>query len=397
MFNSDADANWRRRGAELVAAALDATSLGALLDFLPSVEPMLVWAELKSLAADGDPRAAALLTSERSAAPPSPLPIAHPLDYDWRFTAGTNDALIATLAADSIPGEILVYLGAPTTWEAARRALPDRRHILFDRNARRADATADDELYVVDLLTDDVPELNAAVAVVDPPWYPEHHVAFLTKARRCLRNGGRIHASFPTEMTRPGVLAERANIVQNVARMGLSVVDEVSLHFRYETPPFERAAFDAAGLGVVPDAWRRGDLLIFASTYVRSEPRSSVAPASELWEITVLRGVPVAVRGLARAVGTSLLVAAVDGATLPSVSRRHPARRDAALWTSRNRVYLSSNPGVLAAVIHALVAEADPVEASRRAGFAGEQEDVQSAAKAIGDLVELERSEHGLR
>jgi hypothetical protein len=344
-----------------------------------------------------DQRAAALVPRAAGKQEPSPLPISHPLCFDWRFTDETNDQFIRLLAHSTEAGAVIGYCGSPTTWRAARRSLPDRRHVLLDSEAARyasidGQDNREGEAYTVTIGREPLPALAVNVTVVDPPWYPEYHEAFLAASACLLTPGGVVHASFPPPLTRPGVLAERAIIVENALRAGLMVEEVSPLALRYQTPPFEVAAYAAAGLAAVPSAWRRGDLLT-----LRKHDSASGAPAppvpDEGWVFVTIDEIPIAVRPAVASAG-ALLEPAIAGATLPTVSRRHSARARAMLWSSRNRIYRSCEPALVTAVVVGLAEGIEP--ATIAAAQNAKEELGVRLAKRINDLVLRERKEHGL-
>ena len=391
MSNSAAEAVnlWQEAVDRLVRASLPAATFADLLEELPSIDPLTVSQSLERQFAD-DGRARELFLPTSVVRTRSPLPIAHPLNFDWRYSEGTNDDLVRRLSVVTESGDAIGYFGAPTTWRAARQSLPDRRHVLFDRDAARHAETGA-EAYVISIGRQTLPMIPLRAAVVDPPWYPEYHDAFLAAAGSIVAIGGVVYASFPPPLTRPGVTAERANIVQNAVRAGLLVEDVSPLVLRYETPPFEAAAFAAAGLESVPEAWRRGDLL----TFCRQGAFATIALAlpDEGWQFVTIDQIPLAVRDAVTGAG-ELFAPAVVGATLPTVSRRHPARAEAALWSSRNRIYGSREPALLAAVVLALAEGAADLMAASVGDE--EQEKVAALANEVRDLVRIERKEHGL-
>lgn len=379
-----------------------ADGVAELLEALPSIDPLAVQGALRRIG-KREPRAAGLLQAIHKAVAPvtSQQPIAHPLEFDWRFTPETAGGLAARVAADTSAGESILYLGAPTVFDLASSRFSDRHHTLLDMSRRRLPVRRPGaDVYPVDLLDDELPVLRpAAAAIADPPWYPEHMTAFLHAASSLLAAGGSVIASFPPLLTRPGAAAERARILQESVRAGLVVTDVQPLILRYRTPPFERAAFAAAGVGGVPDAWRRGDMLVLSKER-EPAPRPAVAIKQERWIFFEIDEIPIAVHGsaaAARCVPTRLLEAR---GTLASVSRRDPARRDAVLWSSRNRIYRSAAPALVAEVTAALATKADPVVAVEsllgRSIGAAEQEAVSAATNQLSDLVRLERQEHGL-
>lgn len=380
---------WQVEVDRLVRESMTAATFADLLEELPSIDPLTVWQSLERQFAHEECAAAFSLPPSKVRSP-SPLPVAHPLNFDWRYSERTNDDLVNRLSAATTSGNTIGYFGAPTTWRAARQNLPDRRHVLFDRDAARH-AEPGAEVYVIAIGRQTLPTIPLDAAVVDPPWYPEYHDAFLAAAATVVAVGGVVYASFPPLLTRPGVSAERANIVQNAVSAGLIGEEVFPLSLRYETPPFEAAAFAAAGLKFVPQAWRRGDLLTFRR--LGACATSASALPDEGWQFVTIDQIPLAVRATV-AGGEELFAPAISGATLPTVSRRHPARVHAALWSSRNRIYGSREPALLTAVVLSLdEGLADP---SVGAVDAEEQEKVIALANEVRDLVRIERKEHGL-
>lgn len=379
----------------------------ALLQRLPSIDPLVVRDALQRRAEEGSARAAALAASaaqENGARAPSPRPIAHPLDYDWRFADETAANLVEQLPPVTGAGDAIGYLGAPAAFAVGVRALPERDHVLLDRCARWPRPPSDRcRIISIDLLRDPLPALELAAAVLDPPWYREYHEAFLWAAAMLLRPGGLALVSFPPPIMRPAVAAERAELLQNAVRAGLLVEHAEPLALRYATPPFERAAFAAAGVRAVPDDWRRGDMLIMRKTRAGIAPRPATPSREPDWLFIEVDDIPLAVREVApesETIDARLLEPAVRGAVLPTVSRRDPARADAVLWSSRNRIYKSSAPTTLRTLVTTLASEDDSVRAVERTlerPLTGvEEENLLAAANQLRELIATEREEHGL-
>jgi hypothetical protein len=269
---------------------------------------------------------------------------------------------------------------------------------------RWASVTADAARIIsIDLLRDPLPALELDAALLDPPWYPEYHDAFLWAGASLLRPHGLVLASFPPLSMRPGAAAEREQILRNAVPAGLVVEDVEPLALRYATPPFERAAFAAAGVFAVPDDWRRGDMLTLRKAHAGTVERPAPPSDRPEWEIIAIDEIPIAVRSpgqVSDIVAMPLLESAVPGATLPTVSRRDSARAAAALWSSRNRIYRSRAATVLRAVVRSLVDGDDAVRAVEgvlaRRLTRTEEENVVATANQIDDLVRTEREEHGL-
>lgn len=134
-----------------------------------------------------------------------------------------------------------------------------------------------------------------------------------------------------------------------------------------------------AGIACPPERWRMADLLEFQRNREPVGQRPPVAP--DEWVDLEVANIPLRVRATAPAVGTALLSPLVEGEVLATVSRRDPRRHQAALWTSRNRVFVSSDPSRLIAAIRTL-------------GSQGKAPD--RVAEKVARVVRQERQEHGL-
>jgi hypothetical protein len=116
--------------------------------------------------------------------------------------------------ATGLPSDAVVaHLGTPTTFVVGRDHYTALKHVLLERNVSILDALrASDNVYRIDLTTDEPPSLEAHAALVDPPRYPLDTHAFFVAASRVYALGARIVLCQPTLATRPGVAEERASI-----------------------------------------------------------------------------------------------------------------------------------------------------------------------------------------
>jgi SAM-dependent methyltransferase len=316
------------------------------------------------------------------------MPIVHPLDYAWAFTPPTLARLAHRLEVATKPGQQIAHLGTPTLHEHAARVLADRDHILIDRDSRRVSAVAAKQdggkAVVADLLEPSVPELSADVCVCDPPWYPEQAVCFVNAAALLTRPGGVLLLAFAGPLTRAGIDRDRATILAAAGVDGFSVQATEQRGCRYVTPPFEYAAMASAGLYGLPPDWRSGELITLRRDDRPTPARRTIA--GDGWAAVEVDEIPLHVRSNAPPSGTALLSMLVDGDVLPTVSRRAPLREGAALWTSRNRIFGSSDPARLAATVRAVAA----------GDLSDLADDERDAAFAIITLIAIERDEHGL-
>ena len=371
-------------------ALASATSFASLVNELEGADPLTTLAALRRLEVDRSVAGSARRRREeamqaRWTPPPSAIPIVHPLDYHWRFSAETIVALTGRAERLSRPGDTIVFLGTPSVYQEALNTLGDRQLVLYERDGRLIEALAHDprgHAYVADLERDSLPDLGATCCIADPPWYPHAIESFVNAASTQLVTDGSLLVSFPARLTRPAVMSELRLALRAAQRDGFWLTEHHRLGCRYETPPFELSAMAAAGLRCPPPLWRRGDLLTFR--YSSPAATRRLVDDRPKWAAVEIDEIPFRVRATAPRIGTDVLGSLVDGDVLPSVSRRAPVRDKVALWTSRNRVFASSDPIRLARVLSRL-SGGEPLAADDRA-----------LAGRVNQLVSVERREHQL-
>jgi len=269
------------------------------------------------------------------------LPEPHPLNFDWRFTPGTQDFLVRTI--ERLNHDFVALLGTPTLLRPllARKF----RTLLFDQNAsllEMLDAEEQQSFEEVDL-TLPLKNLNdRTVAVADPPWYLEYYEAFIYRLSDLLAPGGSALLSVLPKLTRPGAAEDRAKIVAVAYDAGLDLVDIVPNSLAYTTPPFEAEALKMENIFL--PAWRRSDLFIFekAARPIHNLPGIPMPESATQrgWKTFTFNKTSIAVRCETAAAGTFSFqgVSASGQLTMDSVSRRSSSRRDANIWSSRNHV-----------------------------------------------------------
>jgi hypothetical protein len=234
---------------------------------------------------------------------------------------------------------------------------------------------------------------SAGVVMADPPWYPEHVTSSLWSAARLCRPGGHILVSLPGIGTRPGLEAERAELLALVRGWGLRLVCWEPAALTYMSPRFEQNAHCAAGLRGVPLEWRRGDLAVFENDSAAQAPRPALSSPRDMWEEIAVGSTRIKLRLRAEnGFRDPTLLPIVPGDILPTVSRRDARRERADVWTSGNRVFATR--GVLLVRELLLAAGSDPVIAVsnvlRRKLNRQEAMLVVSAAWQISDLIRIE-------
>ncbi len=314
-----------------------------------------------------NPRALAHQDNDVLAGEDDSLPCPHPLDYDWRFTPDAAERLRAQCVQVSDSGDIIALLGTPTVLKAAAARPDGRRWALLEANpAVNAvlNKAAPRAALRCDLARDNLPHLQARVVAADPPWYPAHTRVFLWATAQVSMLGATVLLAQPGAGTRPGILAERSELLAYAATCGLQPVRISPGTLEYNCPPFERLVLERNGLAAaVPLTWRRGDLIELRHTTVRQRERPEL-DSEQSWREVVLNRARLRFRLDPQAADKTRpadprLIPLVDGDILTSVSRRDLTRCRAAVWTASNRVFGCRAPGLLAVIASAL-ADGEP-------------------------------------
>jgi Probable N6-adenine methyltransferase len=283
------------------------------------------------------------------------LPLPHPLDYEWRFDPATR--LMLAQRCEQLAGSCgrIALLGTPTLACALRDC--GRDVLLLDANAHLLAALAKSgqlqgiQFAAANVATFTIPQEwrhRAAVVVCDPPWYPEGFATFLDVAAQLVRPGGTVLLSMPDLITRPSLADELDDLRRLAAQLLLALEATEVCATRYRTPFFEYRALRSAGVGLVPFDWRAGTLWQFTSTgavLTTSHGRPGAPAVSPALIEIAMHGVRIRVlRRPAVPSGTLAFHPLVPGDTMPTVSRRHPARASVNLWTSGNTVLNCADP-----------------------------------------------------
>jgi hypothetical protein len=268
------------------------------------------------------------------------LPVCHPADYEWRFTRDSRQDLTGRATAGLGPGAVVAHIGTPSTFAEGIHRTSRFQHILLERNeavvAALARVThAPHAVVAMDLVTGEVPSLEAAAAVIDPPWYMGDTLIFLKAAARATALGARILLCQPTEATRPGVAEERERLLGSLPTLGFKLTGTHRSHVRYEMPHFEMISLRTETPHLrVPRDWRTGDLIVLERSG-NASPLPVTVPAEEPFREKSFGPVRVKMRRTSQPDMGTL----VEGDVLDTVSRRDPVRSRIGLWTSGNRVF----------------------------------------------------------
>ncbi len=396
------------------------TTLNSLLASLPGVYPSVVRDSLARLLRAGK------LTNGNSVIPTHDpngtsssfelcsgldhtiaLPIPHPLDYDWRFADSAVRYLLDLSLELTTAEETIALLGAPTVLRNAIESSFPRKLVLLDSNPELVGPLAEassgnTRVMLCNVLRDPLPEIEASLVIVDPPWYEEHLAGFTWAAAQLCQTGGHVLASVPPIGTRPAIERDRENLFEWTEQLGLRRLRLELGILPYMSPPFEINALKAEGFHGILQEWRRGDLGIFVKDQDHPSPRPAMQSGFEdTWVEEIIHGVRVRVRyDDCSHFKDPRLVTIVAGDILPSSSRRDNRRARADVWTSGNRIYACDGRDVLSAILRALAIKGCPqtLVATKLARGLSESERnlVRETAKRLTEVVALEQSENQL-
>lgn len=287
---------------------------------------------------------------------PHPKPELHPLDYEWHFTDDSAEYITQTLMA-SRPTRVLC-LGAPTVAQAIGRiggsaCLVDRNPLVFERLRQRGiDALVD--FVRLDLLVEAPRQSGFPAVFLDPPWYADDIIFWLSRAAKASQEGAVIAFPLFRSLLRPEAQDERKVILAFASRFGS--VEVLGGAVSYRTPLFEREALGRSGVSLT-DPWKMADLVLVSQVADPGGPPPNTPRVEDRWETFVIGSQVIKLRHRTTAADSSPVVEPIAGCLdyiLPTVSRRDPRRPDIDLWTSRNRVARVRNSPVVAGLLHKL-------------------------------------------
>lgn len=362
MTTARQEAAYSRRLTAAVARALasGATSIGDLAASAPGAWPAQFQALAPHLAASAPlPVSDVVLPAD----PWPSLPVPHPADGEWRFTAAVAEKLAASLMGYTDSDTPPVLIGIPSVFVAMERhGLPSR---LFERSratARELVAVARlGEVTATDVTRAVLPLEIARATLVDPPWYPSVMRSFLWAASHMTAPGGTVIACVPPILVRPSAADERRALFRRLSAYRLQLVDIQRSGVRYATPPFEHFALHAAGVREELPEWRVGDLLV-ARRLPGGVGRRPAPPSADRWTIVGDHTERVAFRDV-WGNEDPRLTPLVPGDILPSVSARDPRLPRVRVWTARNEVFGCGDPTLAAAISRAITQGVDPARA----------------------------------
>lgn len=278
------------------------------------------------------------------------LPQPHPLDFDWRYSAVSVQAICGLVS----PEATVLTVGTPSV--SRYLDLASRDSILVDRqpfqNVRK---------HIVADVGEVTLKIQQSIAILDPPWYPAEAKRWIAWAASVVGRGGQILVTIWPEHTRPTGRAEREELASWVG--GWGKFDDAGIAVEYLSPEFEQAAVRRAGGKSLDGEARLGDLVSISINCEPSMPPPHIEPGR--WVRFTINDYQLAVRDAPHSTGLSTVaqVLGAEGWTWPHISRRALGRDSIGLWSSQNEVAVVSDGHHLIQALRAyLTSELTPTE-----------------------------------
>jgi hypothetical protein len=340
----------------LAAVTAGSTTFRTLLRQLPSVYPTELLSSLDRLSDIGavDPAIIATVHCEAQTRPTalpgvrSLLPLPHPVDFEWRFSADSaRNVLNAAADLTAVDGRVLLF-GTPGVAVEALSLPPSRRlfflgedNLVTRRLIALNDATGSP--LSVAFCSAGLPRDSADAIILDPPWYMDFIRPMLAAASAACHRDGVVLICLPPAGARLDAAADHDALIRYAARLGLDVVGESPLALEYDTPFFEMNALAVKGI-IAPPRWRRGDLTVFRKSRRPVRPVDVTSGRRQEWIEIEVRRMRLLVKPDSDAPkGVQGLLPLIEGDILPTVSRRDKRRSAVRVWTSGNRVFQTDN------------------------------------------------------
>lgn len=281
------------------------------------------------------------------------LPPPHPLDFDWRFDKNTTINLTEKILDECGNENAILLLGTHSIQMELYRRQVANKVILYDSNSgliEDLDTNASSSNFICirkdlfntkDLVQDyDLGEIG--VVFMDPPWYLDFYLFFLTFAARTVKPGGAVFVSLLPIGTRKTACREREKIFAHAKICGLHLEQLHKNGITYVTPEFEKKSLSTMGIKNVGN-WRKGDMVVFRKIrYCKNYPDLKVIDKEirdNNWLSFAIKGFPVKIRKDENDKRVPRIVKIEKNNILPTVSRRYKGRDKIDLWLWDNRVF----------------------------------------------------------
>lgn len=251
--------------------------------------------------------------------PPDP----HPLDFDWRF----SEECVADLVQLLHGRERVLAVGAPSIARFLQSqgrdvVLIDRQPLQGVKNHLRVEVGADIKTKIA-----------AEFALLDPPWYPEDTLRWVTWTANTIGKGGTIILSVWPDHTRPNASVQKQFLAKQFAEW--ANVEILETRTSYEIPSFELTS-SRVSTNELATSPRSGDLWRIT---VGSLPQVPQGEPTRRWFRFTINNYQLAIADDSGHAAEELTgVTGADGWLWPYVSRRARNRDQIDVWSSANEV-----------------------------------------------------------
>lgn len=279
------------------------------------------------------------------------LKMPHPLDFEWRNTSKSLNYLTDLITQTNQVTDPILIMGMPTLYaKICGKDIP-QNVTLIEKNIPIVNALTKFNNHKSKVINKDVfnakpSEIGRYYSVfMDPPWYSEHFYQFVWLAAQAINVGGFLVISIPPINTRPGIDKERLEWFSFCQQQGLCIENLYSEKLEYSMPFFEFNALRASGIKNVMPFWRKGDVAIFRKVGKVESERPAMKKVESGWIEKEVDTVRIRVNtGINNYESTSFEIRSlIKGDILPTVSTRHALREQANIWTSGNRIFVTSD------------------------------------------------------
>ncbi|MFH6780888.1 MULTISPECIES: hypothetical protein [Methylobacterium] len=257
------------------------------------------------------------------------LPLAHPLDADWRFTRDSAEHILDRLLARTPAAADILLIAMPTIALAAHDRGLMHRIVVASRIGDPIDLALRKVMPGCRFVSlQKVPMGAFQTVALDPPWYDDVALPIIEIARAAALPNGRIFVCTPDTLTSPSSAKILSKLMSEPHEVGFSIVESVE-RIRYATPFFELQCLKAAGISNVSPVWRTGLLCSCIPEPLEFPTCSVCPPVRGAWREVRYGAIRIWLRQ--PAVQGPAAVGVAD-----SISRTDRTRKIANLWTSGN-------------------------------------------------------------
>lgn len=219
----------------------------------------------------------------------------------------------------------------------------DSQHVLFDANPGfQANESLSVFMFDINQLSGKELENEFDICFLDPPWYADDYIHWITVAINYCKIGGHLAFSLFGELTRPSADEDRVAIFEFCRSMGLEI-EIVRDHITYLLPSFEHHMLARSNIPSV--SWKKSDLIICKKTSSKTPEGKSVKKHTKLYRRVALKNLTFeVVLDKNQKTPTNLVEKSTDGYWLSTPSRRSKIYIRSNVFTSNGAAFSTPRP-----------------------------------------------------